>query len=151
MPIYLPAPKHDPRGPDGQGWNRLGLHFATLKPQDQCALRPRDTKSLREMQDTRRARWGGYGVCPAKGACEGCAVFHDHFEFDPLADRVLVRVDHRGHAWLMDKPHAGWSSKAIPVTWQQLALIDGWQLGSDYRDKHSRGFWLVREPVLSEN
>ena len=66
MPIHLPAPAHRNGGPDGQGWNRMSL--GTLAG-DECALRPRDYSHLVESQDTRRARYGGYGPCIACGRC----------------------------------------------------------------------------------
>jgi len=51
MPIFLPAPAHQPTGPDGQGWNRLTV--AAPAPSAQCALRPRTYAALAESQDTR--------------------------------------------------------------------------------------------------
>ncbi|MFF3665434.1 hypothetical protein [Microtetraspora malaysiensis] len=71
MPIYLPAPAHDSRGPDGDGWNRLSLNAGPVYP-GQCALAPTSYATLWESQDTRRARWGGFGPCVRCGDCTSC-------------------------------------------------------------------------------
>ncbi|MFD7618602.1 hypothetical protein [Streptomyces sp. NPDC059802] len=62
MPIYLDNPhEYSPRGPDGQGWNRLSLnaHFDTPA---HCGLRPIRFASLFEAR-TGRQHWGGFERC----------------------------------------------------------------------------------------
>ncbi|MFG2210936.1 hypothetical protein [Streptomyces sp. NPDC048638] len=98
MPVYLDNP-HDcgPRGPDGQGWNRLSLnaHFDTPT---HCGLRPIRFASLFEAR-TGRQRWGGYERCignqlPSQpvadepGApvvrCASCPVYQNAHAHPPL-------------------------------------------------------------------
>lgn len=168
MPIYLPRPPHDPRGPDGKGWNRIGLYNADLSA-DECALRPRSYGALWESQDTRRATYGVYGPCTRQGQCDGCPVLAAivNGPAPPLrpagVDRVLVRVKsrpafpdalfdqcmiHTPH--LMDDPEQGWHSASTPTTWDRLshALGHGWTLGRRHVDDDSPGvgeaFWLHR-------
>lgn len=145
MPIYLPAPAHQNGGPDGRGWTRLSLASMGGLAGDECALRPRDYSHLRESQDTRRARYGGYGPCAADGKCETCPIFNaSPLRLPALTDRVLVRIGRDGSPYLMNRPEDGWASVARRWTWQDLARLDGWEIGRRYRDEHSDGFWLER-------
>jgi hypothetical protein len=143
MPIYLPAPSHRNGGPDGQGWNRIALGSLAG---DQCALRPRDYSHLVESQDTRRAGYGGYGPCIADGKCETCPIFQAApLDLQSLDNRILVRVHpHDGRLYLMNRPEDGWASLGLRWTWQDLARLNGWEIGRRYRDEHSDGFWLER-------
>jgi len=143
MPIHLPVPAHRNGGPDGQGWNRVSL--GTLAG-DECALRPRDYTHLRESQDTRRARYGGYGPCIGSGHCEQCPILQTPpRHLDSLDDRVLVRIHPvDGRPYLMNRPEDGWASLAKRWTWQDLARLDGWEIGRQHSDEHSDGFWLNR-------
>jgi hypothetical protein len=145
MPIHLPAPAHRNGGPDGQGWNRMSL--GTLAG-DECALRPRDYSHLVESQDTRRARYGGYGPCISDGKCDGCPILQAAPQrLSSLDDRVLVRVHPvDGRPYLMSRPEDGWASLAKRWTWQDLARLDGWEIGRRHRDEHSDGFWIHRVP-----
>ncbi|MEX3101210.1 MULTISPECIES: hypothetical protein [unclassified Streptomyces] len=145
MPIYLPAPAHRPGGPDGQGWNRIALGSLAG---DQCALRPRDYSHFRESQDTRRARYGGYGPCIADGKCDTCPILrsapHTLTAFD---DRILVRIHPvDGRPYLMNRPEDGWASLAKRWAWQDLARLDGWEIGRRYEDEHGQYFWIERVP-----
>ncbi|MEU7737864.1 hypothetical protein AB0B51_33185 [Streptomyces griseus] len=146
MPIYLPAPAHRNGASDGQGWNRLSVASMGGLAGDECALRPRDYSHLRESQDTRRARYGGYGPCVTAGNCEVCPIFRATPRTLPsLDDRVLVRVhpvDRR--PYLMNRPDDGWASLALRWTWQDLARLDGWEIGRRHVDEHGDGFWLNR-------
>jgi hypothetical protein len=143
MPIYLPAPSHRNGGPDGQGWNRIALGSLAG---DQCALRPRDYSHLLESQDTRRAGYGGYGPCIADGKCETCPIFQAApLDLQSLDNRILVRVHpHDGRLYLMNRPEDRWASLGLRWTWQDLARLNGWEIGRRYRDEHSDGFWLER-------
>lgn len=143
MPIHLIAPGHNPNGPDGQGWNRMAVGSLAG---DECALRPRTYAALRESQDTRRARYGGFGPCINDGACETCPIFTTapkHLtSFD---DRVLVRIHpHDGHLYLMNRPEDGWASGAHRWTWAEVARLDGWEIGRRHNDEHGDGFWITR-------
>src|ERR1700761_7583079 len=120
MPIYLPRPRRDPRGPDGQGWNRI--HFYPVG-YDECALRPTDAATLMESSNSWRASYGLFGPCVTDdGDCPNCPLFQQvtgERPFTQLAfgDRVLFRISPRtGQPMLMNKPEQGWGSKAEPWT-----------------------------------
>lgn len=146
MPIHLKAPEPALGGPDGRGWTRLSIGSMGALVGDECALRPRDYSHLRESQDTRRARYGGYGPCIADGKCQTCPIFQaPQLQLPSLDDRVLVRVHPGdGRPYLMNRPEDGWASLARRWTWQDLARLDGWEIGRRYSDEHSSGFWLER-------
>ncbi|MEU5900626.1 hypothetical protein [Streptomyces venezuelae] len=143
MPIHLKPPAHNPKGPDGQGWNRISLGSLAG---DQCALRPRDYSHLLESQNTMRAHYGGYGPCTSNGDCTNCPLFQAApRRLQAFDDRVLVRVNERdGEPYLMNREEDGWGSLAWRWTWQDLARLDGWTVGRRYSDEHSDGFWLER-------
>jgi hypothetical protein len=167
MPIYLPAPSHDPKGPDGKGWNRLSLNAHMGSFGAQCALLPKFYSNLVESLDTRRAHWGGYGHCIRRGECEGCPVWtaDDAEETVPFtAPRVLVRIDTEiigemftaaplSRLWMTDqpdspdfrKPEHEWDFARI-----RRLLGCGWELGRPYRDQHGEGFWLHRVDAVPE-
>ena len=98
MPIYLPRPRRDPRGPDGQGWNRI--HFYPVG-YDECALRPTDAATLMESSNSWRASYGLFGPCVTDdGDCPNCPLFQQvtgERPFTQLAfgDRVLFRISPR--------------------------------------------------------
>lgn len=146
MPIHLKAPTPANGGPDGRGWTRLSIGSMGALVDDECALRPRDYSHLVESQDTRRARYGGYGPCIGSGGCEQCPILQSaprHLE--SLDDRVLVRVHPSdGRPYLMNRPEDGWASLGLRWTWQDLARLDGWEIGRRYSDEHGDGFWLHR-------
>lgn len=146
MPIYLKVPAHRNGGPDGQGWNRISLGSLAG---DQCALRPRDYSHLRESQDTRRAGYGGYGPCINDGNCADCPILQAAPRtLDWFGDRALVRVHPSdGLPYLMNRPEDGWASLAKRWTWQDLARLEGWEIGRRHRDEHGDGFWLERCPA----
>jgi hypothetical protein len=146
MPIYLKAPEPALGGPDGRGWTRLSIGSMGALVDDECALRPRDYTHLREAQDTRRARYGGYGPCIGSGDCEQCPILQSApRHLDSFDDRVLVRVHPSdGRPYLMNRPEDGWASLALRWTWQDLARLDGWEIGRSHRDEHGGGFWLER-------
>lgn len=165
MPVYLSQPRHDGRGPDGQGWNRLSLNAGPTV--DQCALKPSSYATLWESQNTTRARFGSFGPCTREGACSDCPVLAEALNPEPFrafTDSVLVRVLSRPSRvgvfgtdtrvpHLMNKPEQGWGSTSFPTTWQRLAQIigHGWTLGRRHVDQDSPGgangeaFWLHKQ------
>ncbi|WP_280454190.1 hypothetical protein [Nocardia brasiliensis] len=167
MPLYLPAPECDPRGPDGLGWNRisLGAHYGT--PDAQCALRPRRYPALYDTRrDTRITRWGPYNRCirPRRWGqhdgpdCLTCPILTaPATTLDADADDVLVRVTTHliGHGWvtqgedtphLVNDPALGPTGPHTTWTWDDLVRLRGWRVGSAHHDHHGPGFWLHREP-----
>jgi hypothetical protein len=146
VPIHLDAPQGHAHGPDGKGWNRLSLGGHMGTPLAQCALLPTSYPALRESQDTRRARWGGFNACTNGGQCDTCPVFQAApSELRSLDDRVLVRIHpHDGRLYLMNRPEDGWASGALRWTWAHVARLNGWEIGRRHQDEHSDGFWLER-------
>ncbi|MFF6801090.1 hypothetical protein [Streptomyces sp. NPDC012616] len=159
MPIYLREPEVPAGGPDGKGWNRLSLN-AHGGLGAQCALRPRRWGALLEAQDTRRARWGGFGPCIRRGQCDGCPVreaLNDRCTAVLVnAPRVLVRVElvftpgtlvtgPAGHRlWVTTGPDDRDYRSGRPWTWDHAVRVYGWKLGRPYYDEHGEGFWLER-------
>ncbi|MGA5599591.1 hypothetical protein ACPCUF_00895 [Streptomyces griseoincarnatus] len=161
MPIYLPAPEAPAGGPDGKGWNRLSLNAHGGLPA-QCALRPRRWGALLESQDTRRARWGGFGPCIRRGDCEQCPLRRALNEHPTVvevnAPRVLVRVEplyaddrvmfNAGpdgwRLWVTTGPDDRDYRDRKPWSWEDAARVLGWDLGRPYIDEHGEGFWLER-------
>jgi hypothetical protein len=146
MPIHLAAPQGHTHGPDGKGWNRLSLGGHMGTPSAQCALLPTSYPNLVESQDTRRARWGGFGTCNSAGRCDNCPIFQTApKQLQALDDRVLVRIHpHDGRLYLMNRPEDGWASGALRWTWAEIARLDGWEIGHRHRDEHGDGFWINR-------
>ncbi|MFI1703006.1 hypothetical protein [Streptomyces griseoruber] len=161
MPIHLRAPEAPAGGPDGKGWNRLSLnsHGGFLA---QCALRPRRWGALLESQDTRRARWGGFGVCTNRGNCEDCplrkAINEQPTTVEVNAPRVLVRIEeiHAGEDAIFNAGPDGWRlwvttgpddrdyRSRLPWVWEEAARVHGWELGRPCVDEEGEGFWLER-------
>lgn len=103
------AAAHDPKGPDGKGWNRLAIFG--LGPTDRCILMP---KTRQAALDTLRgmARHGSitsYDVCTnGQAPCQSCPVATK--ERDPWNDGWHIREDARGIVWLLgdvDKAFSG--------------------------------------------
>ncbi len=152
MPVYLPAPQRDPRGPDGQGWNRLRIESFW---NDECALKPTTWQTLWIAQtDTRRASYGNFGYCGRKGDCDSCPVMA-RFTSERLTmpaygsrtGRLIARPDpqRRGLVHVFNNPDfADWGHWAWWWTWQELARVDGWEVGRGFWDEHGPGFWLIR-------
>lgn len=143
MPIYLTPPSDDPRGPDGQGRNRLRVD--TMEPSAQCAFRPTSWQTMLESWDTRRARWGMFGRCVNGGNCESACpiIMQCPRELRAFTDRVLFRlVD--GKPWAMNRPEQGLGSFGYQWSWTDLARFEGWDFDGAHRDQHGEGFWLKR-------
>ncbi|MCY0923514.1 MULTISPECIES: hypothetical protein [unclassified Streptomyces] len=157
MPVHLPEPE-PVRPSDGKGYNRLSLngHIGAAGPQ--CALLPRSYATLFESQDTRRARWGGFGSCIRDGACTQCPVLTapNRRALEVGGDRVLVRVETTyseglfnatasSQLWMTSGPDAvDRLDGGRPWTWAEVSRLEGWELGRRYRDASMEGFWLHR-------
>ena len=122
MPIYMPAPEHNPSGPDGFGWNRIAVHGLC---EDECALKPKTMAAFFDAQDTRKVRYGSFGPCTKRGSCKECGVFKRQQDWKWLCDEMLVRVDENGVPWVMNRPDKGWEEYGVPTTWGDLLQLDG--------------------------
>ena len=92
---------HDPRGPDGQGWNRIAI--INLEPTDRCALRP---KTRQAAIDTARgmARFGvitAYSDCefPQCDDCDNCPIGGEE-KREEWQSNWLVIEGRDGEVWL---------------------------------------------------
>lgn len=103
------ADEHDPKGPDGKGWNRLAI--IGLGPSDRCILMPRTRQAA---LDTLRgmARLGSvtsYDECKnGQSSCQSCPIAMK--ERDPWNDGWHIREDAQGIVWLLgniDKAFSG--------------------------------------------
>ena len=100
-----------------------------------------------ESQDTRRARYGGFGPCVAAGRCDTCPISQHQASrrLDSFTDRVLFRVNGPdGLPWALNRPEDGWASYGEPWQWDQLAAIPGWRFDGIHHDEHGEGLWLRR-------
>lgn len=143
MPIYLPAPTHNPLCIDGNGWNRMAIHGMC---NDECALRPKTMTAFLDALDTRRATYGMYGTCFNNGECEACPLFNKEAEWKFFTDKMLIRVDEAGRPWLMNRQDKGWEEFGKPVEWQWLLTIKG-STFKRHKDKYSDGIMMTRVVV----
>lgn len=99
---------HDPRGPDGQGWNRLSI--IGLGSFERCTLRPATRQGA---LDTLRgmARFGNplaYKPCTSSGPCSGCTVATK--EREPWSNGWHIREDpNGGGVWLLGDVEKGFA------------------------------------------
>ncbi|MFG3429687.1 hypothetical protein [Streptomyces californicus] len=166
MTLFLPSPGYGPRGPDGQGWNRLSLS-AHFEDRNQCGLQPTNYPTLFESM-TGRQRWGGFDRCsaPAPGRCGTCPVQHAHLrehgiDWPAATPLLLVRVRPLPPTpgALFSDPAAGrstlepctWLGAAagISADWATLRHTPGVRLGRSFRDSEGEAFWLVRNNPAS--
>nr|WP_233337831.1 hypothetical protein [Pseudomonas aeruginosa] len=144
MPIYLEGPSYDPRGPDGDGRNRLRID--SIDPQPRCALRPRTFAGLRESMNTAIAQWGShFDVCSGGGECSACFRFTRRHNIQSPPDALIVRLHPDGSLHYTSDVKAGWNASLTPIAWDDLAsLEEGWSLGRVLRDEHSQYIPLNR-------
>lgn len=144
MPIYLEAPPFDPRGPDGQGRNRLRIDC--IDPTPRCALRPRSFPTLRESQNTMLAAWNGqFASCTNQGECSSCAHGSHRFSLPKDDEQLVIRQDANGTLHYTTDLAAGWNAHMITLHWDDLAsLEDGWVFGRAQRDQHSEFITVTR-------
>ncbi|MFE1478563.1 hypothetical protein ACFW6N_32525 [Streptomyces cyaneofuscatus] len=159
MPLFLEQPSYGPRGPDGQGWNRLSLnaHFDT---RHQCGLMPTTYAALYE--STRGLQsWGPYERCSSSGHCSACPVQRLHLERDgvdwPAGSPLLlarVRPLPLSPGLMFADPAAGrstlhlrtWRGEDVDVEadWRTVRNSPGLRLGRAFWDEEGHAFWLVR-------
>ena len=140
MPIYLPAPAHNPKGVDGLGWNRMAIHGMC---NDQCALKPRQMSAFFDSLDTRKARYGMYGPCVNNGDCSTCDLLYKEVDWSFFTEKMLIRVDEVGRPWLMNRPDNGWEEFSRLTRWEDVLMIKG-AIFKRHKDKHSDGVMMIR-------
>lgn len=140
MPIFLPAPEHNPRGPDGHGWNRIAVHGMCL---DECALKPKTMASFFDALDTRKARYGCFGPCVNGGNCDSCELPSKQREWGWFGNEILVRVDDTGVPWVMNRPDKGWEEYGKRDSWIELLKLNGVEFVR-YRDEFGVGVMVRR-------
>lgn len=143
MPIYLPAPSHNPSGVDGKGWNRIAIHGMC---NDECALKPKTLTAFLDSLDTRKVKYGMYGQCFNNGDCDTCRVYFEEREWKFFSDSILIRVDNNGTPWLMNKTEKGWEEFGIPTSWAEILKIKGANF-KRHKDEFSDGVMMTRITV----
>lgn len=144
MPIFLPGPNVDPKGPDGQGRNRLRVD--AIEPTARCALRPRTFAALRESQNTALAQWGGhFAPCTGSGQCSECPRATRQFSMDAAPGELFVRLHAEGSVHYTADLAGGWNAELFLIDWDDLAALEsGWRLGRLQRDEHSHFIAISR-------
>jgi len=110
---------HDPRGPDGQGRNRLGIW--SMSPTPRCSLRPQTRQAA---LDTARgmAALGSitsYGDCTSNEPCASCS--RQRKARDPWNPNWCLREDQHGNVWLLGTAASGFSGRGYCFTnWEKL-------------------------------
>ena len=137
--ITLPDPR-TPRGPDGQGWNRLSIN--PMGPIDRCALKP---QSRQAALDTARgmAQFGNkiaYGRCEGDRDCTSCA--HANRERDDWNPAWLIREDEKGHVWLLGNQENGWAAFGYCYASWEVLMNKTW-LPKLERRQDATGFYWV--------
>jgi len=132
---------HDPKGPDGKGWNRIAIFG--LGPYDRCILMP---KTRQAALDTLRgmARYGSitsYEECAnGKSPCHSCPIAMK--ERDPWNDAWHIREDSQGNVWLLgdvEKAFAGFGY--VYKNW--AALMASVELPMLKRVQDNHGFYWI--------
>lgn len=134
---------HNPKGPDGQGWNRMAI--IGIRAHDRCILRPRTWQGA---IDTLRgmARNGvptAYLDCISDMlSCEHCTVVTH--KKDPWSASWHIREDSAGHVWLLGDIGLGFAGHGHCFeTW--AALMKEIDVPMLKRMKDGQGFYWVAE------
>ncbi|ABM96887.1 hypothetical protein [Methylibium petroleiphilum] len=130
----------DPRGPDGQGRNRLGLW--SLSPTTRCELRPMTKPAA---LDTLRgmAKLGNptaYGMCTYEGECTNCP--RKLKARDPWRAEWCLREDLHGNVWMIGSVEAGFAGRGYCFSnWEKL--LDEIEVPMLKRQQDATGFYWV--------
>lgn len=150
MSIFLAVPTHNPKGPDGQGWNRMALGNLAG---DQCVFRPKTlSKFLYESLHTIRGSYGNHNSCINQGKCQNCKIFKnvDSEEFPWAGEKILIRVEQfDGDPFVMNKIKCGWGEYCMPTTWERLIRLKS-VIFTRFKDEHSVGV-LIEKITLDKH
>ncbi|MGW2612915.1 hypothetical protein ACWC4A_53015 [Streptomyces mirabilis] len=162
MPTFLEQPSYGPRGPDGQGWNRLSLN-AHFDARHQCGWQPTHFATLFEAT-TGHQRWGDFDRCFVShpGSCTTCPVqvrrlaYQGGIDWPAGMPLLLARVrplPPTPGAFFAD-PASGRSSLELsawrggpPVLeagWVEVLNTRGRRMSWCWQDEQGEAFWLVR-------
>lgn len=130
----------DPRGPDGQGRNRLAIW--SLSPTTRCELRP---KTKAAALDTLRgmAKLGNptaYEPCTYEGECTSCP--RKLKARDPWRAEWCIREDMHGNVWMIGSVEAGFAGRGYCFAhWGKL--LDSIEVPMLKRQQDATGFYWV--------
>lgn len=151
MPIYLtPNYSHNPKGPDGNGLNRLRVDH--LEPLAQCALKPKTYSALKECQNTEKSLYGPYEQCTNNGDCKNCAFFNSknesNLEKPVFANEFYIReLGFGGNPCSVNKIEKGWKSTSYwGFKWTDVNCDPDFYPHEFGYDKHSRWVLMKRKP-----
>lgn len=132
--------RHNPRGPDGLGWNRMAIHG--LQPSTRCSMRP---ISRQAALDTLRgmAQFGvasEYKDCISSLPCSACHLIAK--DKDPWVDSWSIRESENGSVCLLGSVDLGFSGSGYCFSsWESLMCsVEVPQLK---RQQDSGGFFWV--------
>ncbi|WP_331732623.1 hypothetical protein [Streptomyces sp. NBC_00989] len=168
MPTFLEQPSYGPRGPDGQGWNRLSLN-AQNDRLHQCGWQPRRFAALFEAL-TGRQQWGGFGRCFVghPGSCGTCPVQLRRLAREggiawPARTPLLlarVRPSPPTTGALFADPAAGRSSlelspwrggpTVLKAEWAEILNTPDHTMSWCWQDERGEAFWLVRNHLAAD-
>lgn len=100
---------HNPKGPDGRGWNRMAI--IGLSASARCTLRP--TTRQGALDTLRGMRFYGnptaYDECISKSPCHSCGVANA--KRDPWNAEWHLREDSQGRVWLLGNAELGFAGQ----------------------------------------
>lgn len=145
---YDPAEdEYSPRGPDGQGRNRLRVD--ALSPSARCMAQPTSFQAAWEVFHRPahvRASWGFFRPCTHE-RCATCPVAAR--ARGPrrrlMSDASVIREDEQGRVWLLSRRDGGWAEFGLPYdSWADL-LLD-WELVVERwsSDEHGRYYTVSK-------
>ena len=127
---------HNPKGPDGQGRNRLGIN--PMDPFDRCAMRP---KSKAAAMDLLRGMLSAtmptaFDLCDGNGCASCPRATKGREPWNPL---WIIREDDQGRPWLLSVGRGFESFGYGYKSW--AALIQCTEVPMLIRDKDQHGLF----------
>lgn len=133
---------HNPKGPDGQGWNRMAI--IGIGSHDRCTLMPITRQGA---LDTLRgmARYGNptvYSDCISNTPCHQCSVATK--QKDAWRDEWHIREDSTGRVWLLGNIEKGFAGFGYSYK-HWAALMNDVEVPMLKRMSDSQGLYWVAE------
>ena len=131
---------HNPKGPDGQGWNRMAI--IGIGSHDRCTLMPITRQGA---LDTLRgmSKYGNptaYSDCISNTPCHQCSVATK--PKDAWRDEWHIREDPTGLVWLLGNIEKGFSGFGYPYK-HWAALMNDVEVPMLKRMSDSQGLYWV--------